>query len=131
MKSKKKFSLFHDLINEIDDSTIPNEMQISLKIERYIYFLRNGKAQGEQVLLDREAFLIESIHHKLPDAPLEVLLKLAQPLSSNLDDWLDNKKLPYHLIGVRLWVNDKLVIQPQLCNHAGGACDCGNGHLPT
>lgn len=131
MKNSKTVSSFNDLIKEIDDSTIPNEKQISLKIERYIYFLRNGMAQGERDTLDREAFLIESLHHKLPDAPLEILLKLSKSLSSTLNDWLDNKKLPYHLIGVRLWINDKLVIQPQLCNHAGGACDCGNGHLPT
>ena len=131
MKHSKNIELFSNEIKNIDDSTIPSEKQIPLKIERYVFFLRNGKAQGEQETLNREAFLIESLHHKLPDAPLDVLLKLSTHLLSNLNEWLDIKKIPYHLIGVRLWINDKLVIEPQLCNHSGGACDCNNGHVPT
>lgn len=131
MKISKNIELFNSLTREINDSTIPIEKHATLEIERYIYFLRNGSAQGDQEKLDRDAFLIESLHNKLPDAHLDILLKLSKPLSPILDEWLENKRIPYHLIGVRLWVNDKLVIQPQLCNHSGGACDCADGHKPT
>ena len=118
---------FHGFVSGIDDSSIPREEREKLKVTRFIFFARKKAvaSTADASELENLAFLVEKLHHKVLDASLNTLIKLASPLLPEMQDWLTNKKISIAHIGARIEIDDSLFVGSHLCNHAGGDCDCG------
>ncbi len=110
------------------DTDLPNEYREPLNVTRFVFSLRRNAVTDKSKSADFNdaAFLVEKLHEKLPDAHLETLARLADPLLPELREWLTVQKKELLNIGVRTEFDKNLAVIARLCNHAGGSCDCEN-----
>lgn len=112
------------------DIGLPREEQQRVRVLRFITHVKKIASTlppSDQTEAENLAFIMERLYQKLPDANEEILVRLSIPLLPDLEDWIKNKLIPPHHIGVRVKIDPKNLISTALCNHGGpDGCDCGD-----